>query len=367
MITRVYIKNFRSLKEKNLIFKERIVFFTGKNNQGKTSILEALYLLGSGRYLTEKESDHLIHDEQKQSLIACEWKAEENHQLYFRFEKPNKLAIVFNKKTIKKKNVLSKMLYIQYLSAESNQAFQASPNHRRQFFNSFFSSLDSSYNKNLKKYMYYVNQKNKFLKKDQLEKKGLNFLNQQLISTAVDLVENRIDLLKKFEVYFKKKKNKLISEHFSAIEFKYKLSRLESFAEFDRDSYKRKLEEKVKEDENKEKILGYSLVGPHRDDYDVVFQNKSLFRYASRGINRVFSIAMYGESMKWITSNTKQKLCFLADDIFSELDNERQKWVAEYMCSLDQVFLAGVSRHELSLFTKLQHFEVLQGDINETA
>ena len=365
MITRLYFKNFRSLNEEALCFENQVVFFTGKNNQGKTSILESLYILGSGSYLIEKESDHFINTLKDQALIACEWKEKEiEHQLYLRFEKKNKVNVTFDKKIIKKKNILKRFLCIQYLSAEINQAFQGSPNQRRQFFNHFFSAFDPDYSNLLKIYTQYLIKKNKLLKKENIDKNSYEFLNQQLIKTAVDLVEKRISLLVKFQNYFKNKKDYLICNHFDSISFTYQCSRLEPFKYFNRQRYAEILRNKIKDDEMKERVLGYALVGPHKDDYDVIFQNKSLFRFASRGINRVFAIAMYGETMKWVSKKNNQKLCLLADDIFSELDQERQRWVADYLSNLGQLFLAGVSQQELNLFSAPQHFEVSNGAIS---
>ena len=313
MIRKLTLKNFRKFEDKSFEFNKNIVVFYGHNAQGKSSVLEAIYLINSG--LSPWASMNEFVNINQSSQIYTRIESIEDERLYVYFKDEEKRVFKIDGKNTRA------VVFFQNRSAnifnpEKIELLMISPSQRREFLDDTILKYDYEYETLIKDFKKILRQRNAYLKK--LAKlfydKGviaindpqLNFWSNHFSLTSAYILQNRIKLAKELS------SNEYDIKYKTGIEFdKRKLNNIEYL----RECFEKELERSKKRDI----ATGYTNVGPHRDDWDIS-KDRDIRKFGSRGEKRLAIGKLIFQTQEIIYNKTGHYPILLLDDIASELD-----------------------------------------------
>lgn len=357
MLKKLWIKDIRNLSEISIDFSlHNHCYIYGGNNQGKTSVLEALYLAFKGQSPIQSDIEKVIHYSKAECMVGVDFIDKEPKRLYARFFKDGKKDIRINQKKVNKTQLKGHML--EYLSADALHLFQKEPDFRRKHLDRFCTVFFTDYEKTLKAYEKIVRQKNKYLKQSVFDSAVLDTYNRLMVDKATYLVHSRIEALREIEVLLRQEKmmTKLL-DHPISLTYRYKSLDVDKNL-----SYRDCLYVKLKDNVEKERILGYSVAGPHRDDFGVMLGDQAIFDFFSRGINRCISLLFYLVELKLLYSN-KVDIYVLLDDVFAEVDEDNKKYLIKRILDNYKVIYATTTTENLIYFKNVVLLYVKEGKI----
>ena len=313
------VQNFRTHSDFILEIGEKSTLISGANGSGKTSLLEAIYFALQGTSFRSSDKEILRND-------GSSW-----FRIDLKDSKDSLRTIIFNNAVQKskkqflvdgnKKTRLSANLRIPVVLFEPDdlQLLSGSPTRRRNFLDYFLSQIFPSFQLALTRYNKALKQRNNLLKRDNVSKDELFPWNLMLAEYGAEIISKRQDFLELLnskieEVYFE------ISGVKDEIEIDYlgeKVSKNEILAI---------LSENIERD----KILGYTNFGPHKHDIQFIFNKKPAQNVASRGENRSLVLALKFIETDILSDLTSKRPIVLLDDVFSELDDDRQKLLTKH-------------------------------------
>ena len=313
------VQNFRTHSDLILEIGEKSTLISGANGSGKTSLLEAIYFALQGTSFRSSDKEILRND-------GSSW-----FRIDLKDSKDSLRTIIFNNAVQKskkqflvdgnKKARLSANLRIPVVLFEPDdlQLLSGSPTRRRNFLDYFLSQIFPSFQLALARYNKALKQRNNLLKRDNVSKDELFPWNLMLAEYGAEIISKRQDFLELLnskieEVYFE------ISGVKDEIEIDYlgeKVSKNEILAI---------LSENIERD----KILGYTNFGPHKHDIQFIFNKKPAQNVASRGENRSLVLALKFIETDILADLTSKRPIVLLDDVFSELDDDRQKLLTKH-------------------------------------
>ncbi len=330
VLKQIKVSNFRNHENFLVDLNKKTTLIVGENGSGKTSILEAIYICLQGKSFRATDNEILKNDT---DFYKIELNFNDGSLEKVYFDKNNKKFIYNGKesKRILKKNKYPVVLFLP----EDLHLIQSSPTKRRDYFNKFFNQVNEKYNHSLLRYNKALKQRNELLKNENITK-------QNLFSWDVMLAKYGSEVAK-----FRKKQideiNKKITDNYrqiannnDEIKIKYTGSNINESEYFN----------KINENADKDKILGYTSYGIHRDDFVFYFNNKQADGSASRGETRSIILALKFIEASIINEVLNKKPIILLDDVFSELDEVRQKSLIKNFKN-NQVILTSVEEVKL--------------------
>ncbi len=316
------LNNFRNYKDQTIKFNSGLNVLVGNNAQGKTNILEAIFMCAIGKSVRVKKDKDLImwnEDFAKISLSSTKNKLSKNINIYL-FQNQNK-AIKINSIPIKRMGQLMGEFNAIYFCPDDLKLVKESPDERRRFMDIDLSQLNKIYFYALIKYNKILAQRNKLLKTS----RDINVLydtisiwNEQLAECGATIVKFRLDfinLLKKFAF----DAQNYLTNNKENLELEYTGVKGESEAEI-----KQTLLDNLNKSVEKDFDLGYTTVGPHRDDIKIVVNNIDIRHFGSQGQQRTCALSLKLAELEIFNSIIGEYPVLLLDDVLSELDLNRQ-------------------------------------------
>lgn len=334
IIKSVRLNNFRIHENYRLNFDDSTTLILGENGCGKTSVLEAIYIVTRGKSFRAVDREILRKDSEfyRAEINYCNG---EKVTVFYDGVKDKKQFLIKDKKTarLSKQNKYPIILFLP----EDLHLVISSPTSKREYFDRFISQLDDKYSNSLSRYNKVLKQRNEVLKQDYVSEDVLFSWNVLLAKYGVEVREKRrkiIDQINKCltEVY------RSIAKNEDTIEIKYK----SYTGEISESEYLRLLAM----DFERDKITGHTNFGIHKDDFEFVFNGFNANGNASRGETRSIILALKFIEANLIFETLGKKPVVLLDDVFSELDAVRQKSLVENFKN-HQVILTSVKGVEL--------------------
>ncbi len=325
IITNLKLNNFRNYSNTLVSFKFGVNFVVGKNAQGKTNLLESIYLLSVGKSPKNSKDKQIIKFNEEKARIELNFSTlagNKNIQMYL--DKTNKKSIKINNLNILKLTELVGTLSVVYFSPDELKLIKEVPEDRRTFLDVSISQFDKTYLYNLIKYDKILKQRNTILKSlDSRETKleQLKLFTPQLINTAEKIIEKRLSFIAKIKS-IAKNIHKNITE----------TENLDIFYSYNKKpdiSIKDDLTEQFNKIIDKELDLGYTCLGPHRDDIIFKINDLDAKFYASQGQQRTIALVVKLSLMEVIFQEIGEYPILLLDDVLSELDETRQTRLLE--------------------------------------
>ena len=309
IVQKISLRNFRCHDEFELDCNRPTTLIIGENGSGKTSVLEAIYLALRGKSFKGVDKEIL---ERAKDFYRAEIDLVDAQKIIIRFDGIKKSFEIDGKKSLRlpKKNRYPVVLF----EPDDIYLVGSSPSRRRDYFDELFKQINENYSLALGKYNKALKQRNDLLKQENISRDDLFSWNVMCANYGAKVIQWRVQNLAKInermtEVY------QNIAKNNDKCGIKY------LGTECDENEYLRKLEQNFERDH----ILGYSSFGVHRDDYEFVFNEQKADGSASRGENRSMILALKFIEARILEQEVGKPPVVLLDDIFSELDETRQK------------------------------------------
>ncbi len=310
IIKSVKLVNFRNHTNYQLKCNSNTSLILGDNGWGKTSILEAIYILTRGKSFRATDSEIVKH---ATDFYRIELEYLNGEKITATFNNKNKNFTILDKKS---KRLPKKYKYpvILFLPSDLNLISHA-PGRRRDYFDRIFSEFNENYSTNLSKYEKALKQRNELLKNESITINDLFSWNLILAKYGTDIFNLRNQFINEINQNLTKVYHS-IAKNNDEINILYK----SDIKDYNQDTYLKTLEDNFKKDS----YLGHTSFGIHRDDYIFNFNQNPADGSASRGETRSIILALKFIEADLIFQKTHLKPLILLDDVFSELDKSRR-------------------------------------------
>lgn len=348
MIEKLLFSNFRNYKNSEFEPSEGVNVFFGENGVGKTNLLEAVFLASVGESFKARKVEEMVMFGEELGRAVVTLGNGENLEVIvtsgvvsgkktpkriFRIDGSNKRRgdFVGNLKTV-------------LFRPEDMEFMGGSPAFRRNMVDKVLMQVDNEYARSLISYGQSLRRRNKLLDmihRGEESRYSLTFWDGMLIKHGGIIFEKRLEFVGFLNSLWKR------SDLFSDLSFEYDQSVISV--------------ERLKEYENREVLVGYTLVGPHKDDFKMFFKfkdnNKDLSVYGSRGEQRMGVLALKMGEVYFLERGENEKIVLLLDDVLSELDEKHREEVLRLTFDR-QVFLTTANKGEVKRFKKAKIFRL---------
>lgn len=365
----IEIYQFRNYSELNLSLKKGINIIYGNNGEGKTNLLESIYVLAMTKSHRSFIDQNLIQHEKKESKIAG------NIGYNNKLSKKLEIKLIEEKKKIKIDNVNVRKIsdYISLMNLiifypEDLDLIKGSPNIRRKYINLELSQLNSEYVNMYNEYNKILKMRNDCLKKENqglyLDKSYFSIINDYFVKKAIQIYKQRKKYIDEINKIVENIYEKLSSIKGFALEYKTSI-------DLENDNEKI-LEEKFYEKINKNLIteikLGNTINGPHRDDIEFCINRKNMKNFSSQGQQRMAVLAIKIAEIELLKKYTNEAPILLLDDVFSELDDNKKNNLLNYIKKDLQVIITTTDLKNINkeLLDKANLINIINGTVKRT-
>ena len=329
VIKSLKLKNYRNYDLLDLTFDPKTNILYGDNAQGKTNILEALYLSGTTKsHRGTKDRDIIKFEKDEAHLETIIEKNGVDFCIDVHLKKNSPKGIAINKMPIRKASELFGIVNFVFFSPEDLNIIKNGPAGRRRFIDLELSQLDKVYLNDLSNYNRALNQRNSLLKEAFYNDSLLDTLeiwDMQLIQYGNRVISGREKFIKDL--------NKIISDiHFKLTGGKEKISVF-----YESSSGKMSFEEMLRKNRSKDIKNRSTSVGPHRDDLSFVVDNIDIRKFGSQGQQRTAALSLKLSEIELVKSLINDTPILLLDDVLSELDKNRQNYLLDSIHDIQTV------------------------------
>ena len=325
-IEKLLLKNYRNIDDTYLNLDPNLNIFIGNNGQGKTNLLEAVYLMATTESHRTNRDNELIQWDKESALVQLKLiKSDYNLTISYKIEGRNK-QIKINKNPLEKISDLVGNLNVILFSPEDLKIVKGSPSNRRKFLDLEISQVNPYYYHLLKEYDHILRQRNNLLKKMYNKSKRdidlLEVWDDKLAENGAKIIDKRLKVLNKLKILARLAQRKLTSGQ-ENLNIKYDCT-LNIDKNNDKNEINKIFLNKLKRDREDEFERGYTLSGPHRDDLILKINKMNVRKYGSQGQQRTVALALKLAELEFMKSESGEYPVLLLDDVFSELDKNRR-------------------------------------------
>lgn len=350
------IGNFRNYNFAKIDFHNKTNILYGDNAQGKTNILESIFVCGTTKSHKGCKDKELIQIGQDEAHIRIYLKKRNiSHRIDMHLKKNKGKGIAIDGIPIKRSGELLGLLNVIFFSPEDLRIIKNGPSERRRFIDLELCQLDPVYLSDLKEYNKVLQQRNKLLKQinfDSSLKDTLDIWDIQLIDYGKKIIQRRKTFIEEIGEIVTRTNEKLTGkkEHLQMI--------YEPDVEID--TFEKKLMESREKD-----LRFYSTgVGPHRDDICFLNQDIDLRKYGSQGQQRTCALSLKLAEIELVKSMIHDAPILLLDDVLSELDRHRQNYLLDSIDDIQTIITCtGIEEFVDSRLTLDRIFKVNAGTI----
>lgn len=338
-ITNITLFNFRKHVDINFSNLKNKICFYGANGSGKTSILEAINILAFGKPFSKTPKD-VIKADTDFTVIKADIQDKNIYNIKISIFKKG-VNYFINEKKVSYQQFLYqlKIIVFSYKDLDINIL---EPNIRRRYLN-YLSIIFN--NLNINTVLYYnqiLQNRNKIIKNYTKDNDYMQIWNQKLANEGIKIINNRQNNINKLNTKINQISNKYLSK---SLCIKY----IPSILANNENEYIKILKQNL----DKDLILKHTSLGPHRDDFVILYDNKDIFSFTSRGERKMIIYILKLAEKDIIQSTYNIKPILLLDDIFAELDSENQKNILENF-SDNQIFLTSLAQIKKNEFENHQ-------------
>lgn len=310
------LKDYRNYNNLDMPFSSGINILYGENAQGKTNILEAIYLCGTTKSHRGSKDKEIImfHQEEAHVRVLLE-KNNITHKIDLHLKKNKAKGVAIDGIPIKRQGELFGMLNLVFFSPEDLYIIKNGPGERRRFIDLELCQLDKIYLSNLTNYNKVLLQRNNLLKQIEFNRNLLDTLyiwDEKILEYGRKIIEARSNFITKL--------NRLVRE----IHKKLTGNKEELFLQYEPNVTIYDFEVKLKKSLERDLSLKMTNVGPHRDDLSFKISDIDIRKYGSQGQQRTAALSCKLAEIELVKSIINENPILLLDDVLSELDRQRQ-------------------------------------------
>lgn len=341
------LTNFRNYSNLEIELNPNINIFIGQNGEGKTNILESIYILALSK--TNRpglEQDLIKFQEEITKIEGIIYNEDLINKKQVTISKYQKQLFV-NNKEIKKSREYIKDFSVISFTPNDLEIVKGSPNIRRNVMNIDISQLHNNYIAYLNEYNKVIKMRNEYLKRLNLngntDIKYLDIINEELIKKAIKIYEYRFDFIKQINellpiIFYKitgLKHLELVFDNSIGIDL------------FDEDKIRKKFISKFKKSMNIELMQGMTLTGPHRDDFSFKLNGIDMKNFSSQGQQRMAVISLKISEISLFKKILGYNPVLLLDDIFSEIDIKKRNKIIKFLNNDIQTIITTTDINEI--------------------
>ena len=350
-IKKIKISNFRNYKNAEINLNNKINIFYGENAQGKTNIIESIYLCSIGKsFRTSKEKEMIKFGEENSNIEIDYEKSDREGNISINIGQRKNIFV--NKIKIKKLSELLGNINVVIFTPDDINILKGGPQNRRKFLDVMISQLRPKYMHLCGLYQKTLDERNTFLKNtENCNYDLLDIYDEKLAEYGCEIYKYRNEFIEKLKNKIKNI-HKNITNNKENIEIKY-ISNCE-----DKNEYLKLLKDRRKLDF----IKGYTTKGVHRDDFQIFLNELPVDVYGSQGQHRTAVLSLKLSELQVIYDEIGENPILLLDDFMSELDEFRRTNFLENIKDT-QVIITCTDKLELQE-NEFEVFNVKNGEIN---
>ena len=355
-IDSIQLKNFRNYKSLELDFDRATNIFYGDNAQGKTNILEAVYLCGTTKsHKGSKDKEIIRFGEEEAHIRMNVIKEGMSYKIDMHLKKNKAKGVAINGLPIRKARELFGIVNLVFFSPEDLNIIKSGPGERRRFMDLELCQLDSLYLTDLAGYNHIVNQRNKLLKELSFNPRLLDTLDiwdMQMVQYGMRVIEKR---------------QKFVEELNSVIQDIHR--NLTGGTENLQVTYEPSTEKVLFEEmlhKNRERDIRMKMTstGPHRDDLAFLADGVDIRKFGSQGQQRTAALSLKLSEIYLVKKKIKDTPVLLLDDVLSELDSNRQTYLLDCIHDIQtMITCTGLDDFISRQFHINKVFQVVKGEI----
>jgi len=330
----LYLHNFRLYEEDYVEFSPGINWIYGRNASGKTSMLEAIHLLASGRSFRTHQLTNLIRHDCPHFYLEALFEKHGIAQKLRMVHSSKERKISINNTQCSSVSSLMGVLLSVVLSPDDLSLISGAPQERRQFLDAQLSQVDPLYLHHLSRYQRAMRQRNTLLKTKKLS--SIEGWEYEMATSAAYLLQKRLPLIQLLQSQSTPLHQAIANEQVM-LSLDYRATgKIEGSPAQFRQQYM----EQYKKNRDREIILASTLVGPHKDDMTIAIGGQEARYYASEGQQRSCATALRLAEWHLLSTSSEERPLMLIDDIGASMDSERCQRLFLQINELSQVFIS---------------------------
>jgi len=325
-ISQLSLTDFRNLRSTTLDFNSRFNFVSGDNGSGKTSLLEAIYVLCQAHSFRTHQLKQCINHDKSSFLLFGRF---EDHKAGLA-KNDKKLEIHVDGESIKRRSELVRKTPVNIVNADSFVMLDGAPQKRRAFIDWCMFHVEPNYAEQWRLFQHALRQRNRLLKTRQ-DIKLLDYWDQHLIEPSLNLSTMRRDYCKKLQAIAEVELCEILSG--ISLELEYRQGWPDDLSLLDA----------TRSNRERDIRSGFTNAGIHRDDLRIMSQGKNASEILSRGQSKRLCLALLLAALKVVSKSRQDRIILLIDDLNSELDSKSQNIVYQQLVDLDlQMFISNI-------------------------
>lgn len=368
----LYLHNFRNYGFCSLQFPAMVNIFYGKNAQGKTNLLEAIFYAAFGMSHRTFQEDDLFGDGRREMAVKADFTSfDSDYEIKIKRYEQNgriKKELLLDNVNIKAKEHYGTLNTVMF-SPEDLQLIKGEPQLRRRFFDMQIAQTDKAYYELLVKYNRLLQQRNRLLKEirdNNGDKSQLNLWNNELSATAARIIKKRLAALEELLVIASGIYASIAGGSESML-INYALKTSNDFILQQSDKSEGEWQEfylkELHERQTLDILRGNTSIGPHRDDLFFYISGKLLKAFGSQGQQRSAALALKLAQLEYVKNNTGEYPVLLLDDVMSELDSERRTHLLKFIDGRVQTFITVNDKHLIPDLNNNAYFYIENGKV----
>ena len=354
----IALNHFRNYSDMFLEFDKGTNILYGDNAQGKTNILEAVYVSGTTKSHKGSKDKELIQFGQEESHIRTVVERDGlDYQIDMHIKKHKPKGIAINKVPIKKASELFGILNIVFFSPEDLNIIKNGPSERRRFLDMELCQLDSIYLYHLTKYNKILNQRNKLLKDINFRPEladTLSVWDMQLIEYGKKIINSRNKFIER------------LNEIVPNIHKNISGNREELILHYEPNVKEDNMERELLKNQARDLKFGMTSIGPHRDDMSFNIQDVDIRRFGSQGQQRSCALSLKLSEIELVKQSIRETPVLILDDVLSELDSSRQNFLLNSIHDIQTIITCtGLDEFVKNRFEINKVFRVVNGTVSD--
>ena len=318
-ISSLELADFRNIVSLHMDFSQGTNILYGENAQGKTNILESLYMISTTKsHRGVRDRDMIRFGVEESHIRSLIMKGGIDYRVDMHLRKNKSKGIAINGQRIKKASELIGLLHIVFFSPEDLGIVKNGPAERRRFMDMELCQLDASYLHNLNQYNKTVENRNRLLR-DMYQfpdlQDTLSIWDDQLINYGRQIIESRRGFISDL--------NEIVGD----IHSKLSGNREHLTILYEPNTEADEFEEKLRRSRERDIHMKSTSVGPHRDDFSFMDRDTDLRRYGSQGQQRTCALSLKLSEIDLVKKVIGHRPVLMMDDVLSELDSGRQNYL----------------------------------------
>ena len=322
VINNINFSNFRNYENQNVELEHGINIFYGNNAQGKTNLLEAIFICSIGKSFRTNKENSLINFNYNNTNVEIYFEKKDRDGKIL-LELGEKKKFLLNDIPLKRTSEVLGNIYVVLFTPDDISILKDSPIYRRRFLYIFISQLRPNYMRILSLYKQTMEQRNSYLRQIKSENKSIEMLDiwdEKIAELGKKIYDYRYEFVEKIS-------KRIENIHLNITDKKEKIS-IEYISHFNRNV---NFIDNLRKNREIDILRGNTSIGIHKDDFKIKINNKVIGIYGSQGQHRTAILSLKIAEFEIIEEEVGEYPILLLDDFMSELDEQRRENLLKYM------------------------------------